>query len=279
MRIAHLTDLHVLERGAPSRRGADRVRLELLCNGRRVDPDERRGRVLRALDAVRQSGADHLVVTGDLTEDGTPAQFEALAAIFDEAGVDPAKTTLVAGNHDAYSGYEAWDVALEGPLAAYRGTSAAGSVVDLGELAILPICTRMAQPFVRAAGVVGEPARAGLAARLRDPGIASRPTIVAMHHPLVTRSMPAFHWFDGLVDCAEMSEMLSHHRRVSVLHGHDHRKMDLPIGRDVRLRSRGAFAVVDHPSPLRIYDVVDGTLTVRGDAPIRSFSADALELS
>jgi Icc protein len=258
MRIAHLTDLHVLERDAARRRGSDRARLELLCNERSVDPEDRRSRLLRALAQVADSGADHLVVTGDLTEDGAPAQFEYLAEILHEGGVDPERTTLVAGNHDAYSGYEAYENALAGPLGAFAKTSRAGSVVDLGSAAVLPVCSRMEQPFIRAAGIVGTEARAKLARSLRDRAFSHTPCIVAVHHPLVTRTLPAWHWFDGLVDAPEMTRLLANHRHATVLHGHFHRKMDLPIGDEVRARARGAQAVVDHRQPMRLYDLVDG---------------------
>lgn len=266
MRIAHLTDLHVLERNAAQRRGADRLRLELLCNGRRIDPDDRIKRLRRALDAARSSRADHLVVTGDLTEDGTFESFETLAEVLYDAGIDPSRTTLVAGNHDAYSGVEVWERALHGPLAAFRATSTAGERLELGAASILPVCTRMEQPWVRAAGIVGDEARHRLGRHLRDPGYSEQATIVAMHHPLVARSVHAFHWFDGLVDHVEMTAVLARHRQVTVLHGHDHRKMDLPIGDGVRIRSRGAFAVVDHPAPIRVYDVLDGRLVEAVDA-------------
>jgi len=266
MRIAHLTDLHVLERDAATRRGSDRIRLELLCNGRRLDPDDRKSRVLRALDSARRSGADHLVITGDLTEDGSLAQFEMLAEIFDEANVDPSRTTLVAGNHDAYCGADVWVRALSGPLAAFRPTSTASTVVDLGPLTVLPVCTRMEQPWIRAAGVVGSEARHALDRSLRDPSIAARPAIVAMHHPLVARSVQAYHWFDGLIDQVEVTTVLGRHKNATVLHGHDHRKMDLPIGNEVRIRSRGAYAVVEHPSPMRIYDIEDGRFIVDGES-------------
>lgn len=265
MRIAHLSDLHVLERHAARRRGADRVRLELICNGRAVDPEDRRLRLLRSLEAARAEGVDHLVITGDLTEDGHPDQFEMLAEILDDAGVDPHRTTLLAGNHDAYTSMEAFDDALDGPLAAYAATSRACHVVDLGDAVILPLCTRMNQPFVRAAGMVGASARQWLARTLRDPAHAHRTVMVALHHPLVPRSMGAYQWFDGLVDAAELTAVLRRHRPVDLLHGHWHRKMDLPIGEGVQLRSRGAFAVVDHPRPMRSYVAAHGRLHAEGE--------------
>lgn len=264
MRIAHLSDLHVLERHAARRRGADRVRLELICNGRTIDPEDRRRRLSSSLESVRAVGADHLVITGDLTEDGHPAQFEMLAEILADARIDPSRTTLLAGNHDAYTSMEAFDDALDGPLAPYAATSRACHVVDLGEVVLLPLCTRMHQPFVRAAGMVGASARQWLARTLRDPGHADKAVMVAQHHPLIPRSLGAHQWFDGLVDGAELTAVLRRHRHVELLHGHWHRKMDLPIGDEIVSRSRGAYAVVDHPRPMRSYLVEDGRLHVDG---------------
>lgn len=231
------------------------MRRELLCNERSVDPEDRRRRLLAALAEAHAARPDHIVITGDLTEDGTPAQFEALAEIFHEAGLDPSRTTLTAGNHDAYSGVRAFDDALAGPLAAFAETSAPGTVVDLGPVTVLPVCTRIEQPFIRAAGLVGDGARERLERTLRDPAIACRPSVVAIHHPLVQRTVPAFHWFDGLIDAEQTTALLRRHRRVTVLHGHFHREMDLPIGDEVRVRSRGAKAVVDDGRTVRVYDV------------------------
>src|SRR5689334_5809263 len=99
-RIAHISDLHLLEDKHQLRAAGERLRLSFLSFGRRLDAEERRQRLRSALWSYRASGAEHLVVTGDLTEDGTEAQFEALAEVFLDSGIDPREVTLVPGNHD-----------------------------------------------------------------------------------------------------------------------------------------------------------------------------------
>jgi len=99
--VAHVTDLHLVEYDHHKRAGAAKSRLLYLNTGRKIDPKARFDRVCEALR--RASRSDHLVITGDLTEDGTDAQFELLAAALAEANVDPEHVTLVPGNHDLYA--------------------------------------------------------------------------------------------------------------------------------------------------------------------------------
>ena len=76
MRIAHITDLHLVERDYRRRSARARLRLEYLNTGRSIDTESRCQRVVQALRSAR--GSDHILVTGDLTEDGAPEQFEVL---------------------------------------------------------------------------------------------------------------------------------------------------------------------------------------------------------
>jgi 3',5'-cyclic AMP phosphodiesterase CpdA len=94
-----------------------------LSLGRPIEPRERRERVARALAEVRASGVDHLLITGDLTEDGAPEQFEVLAEVLGDSRIPPDHITLVPGNHDAYAGADNYAAALEGPLRAYARTA------------------------------------------------------------------------------------------------------------------------------------------------------------
>src|ERR1043166_2919751 len=117
--IAQLTDLHLLEDDYAQRPFGPRARLSYLSFGRKLDPIERRERVATSLAEVRAKGADHLVITGDLTEDGDMAQFELLAELLAESRIPPERITLLPGNHAAYTEEGAYDAALAGPLKAY----------------------------------------------------------------------------------------------------------------------------------------------------------------
>jgi len=55
------------------------------------------------LDAVVQSGTDHLLITGDLTEDGSDVQMRGLFSLLRSCGYDESRSlTVIPGNHDLY---------------------------------------------------------------------------------------------------------------------------------------------------------------------------------
>src|SRR5690606_13605234 len=99
--IAQLSDLHLI--AEPDKTSmSSRMREALLGLGHRATADVRRQRARRALARARASSADHIVITGDLTETGTAAEFEVVAEILHDSGIDPTRVTLVPGNHDMY---------------------------------------------------------------------------------------------------------------------------------------------------------------------------------
>src|SRR5689334_22760877 len=98
-RIAHLSDVHTLE---PSKQ-AYGWGVKFVSIHRPLDAAARLRKLARALAAARRSGADHVVISGDLTEMGSEAQFAAFAEVLDASGIDPDRVTLVPGNHDAYT--------------------------------------------------------------------------------------------------------------------------------------------------------------------------------
>ncbi|WP_437329292.1 metallophosphoesterase family protein [Sorangium sp. So ce381] len=257
--IAHLTDFHLLEADHDRRRGAERWRLRYLSFGRPIDAAQRRRRTLAALVEAWRTGADHLVLTGDLTEDGTPAQFEVLAAVLAASGWDPARVTLVPGNHDAYT-EGAWERALEGCLRPFAATSGQGTAVALPGAVLAAVSTAMMQPVTRSAGAIA--ARelswiASLAAETRRSGDA---LVLAQHHPPLRHPIGAMQWLDGLINSAELMALLHEHDHLHVIHGHTHREHDAPVRSGAPPRIFCAQALVDGPSPLRLYRVRCGRL-------------------
>ena len=118
-RIAHLSDVHMLDARPSRARSGYSMGHRFLSFGRPLDAVGRRNKLVHALSAARRVGADHVVVSGDLTEIGSPGEFECLGEALHESGIAPERITLVPGNHDLYTSADAWSRALQGPLAAF----------------------------------------------------------------------------------------------------------------------------------------------------------------
>lgn len=243
-RIAHLSDLHLLEEGWRARRGKDRLRLDYLSFWRPLDAAGRLARARAALASART--ADHLVLTGDLTEDGSTAQFEVVRGLLLESGIPAERITLVPGNHDAYG--EGWEAALSGPLDRWAATSRPGTVTRLRGASVVAVSSAVRQSVLRSSGRIHDEQLAGGAeVARRSPGEA---VLFAQHHPPFTVT---HHWVHGLVNHADVRALLDAHANVSVLHGHTHRRRDRGIGAEARVFSTEAVAETD--GSLRLYDV------------------------
>lgn len=243
--LAHLSDLHVLA----SKRASSSIDLgtRIVSFGRALDPERRRKKFARAVASAKARGATHFVLTGDLTETGTPEQFEALAELLHEH-LTPESVVLCPGNHDAYASPDAWRSALEGPLAAFRRAAAEepGKIVAFGDHRILPIDTTFHQRVPRSAGEFSADDVRALAERLADRELRDRPVILAMHHSPFPHTSRAWHWIDGLQGGERLVELLVRFPNVDVLHGHLHFEVERTLGGS-RPRVFGTTAVVEDP--------------------------------
>lgn len=276
-RIAHLSDLHILD--PKTRRSSARYRLasKLVSMGRAIDPRARALKLAGALRAAKASGADHFVISGDLTELGDQTEFEHFAEVLEDANMPEDSVTLVPGNHDAYTSESAWKKAIAGPLRRFANASAGepGKVVDGGDVAFLPIDTSCFQNIVRAGGEFTADAARAVEARLEDPALRSKAIVLVLHHaPFAHYKTPMMQWLDSLRGCTQVIDLLRRHPRLQVLHGHLHRVVDrmLEVKGSTRTRIFGAPAVCDANEPgreaggehVRMYDVRDGALESLG---------------
>jgi 3',5'-cyclic AMP phosphodiesterase CpdA len=259
-RIAHLTDPHLLEPGCRKRSASDWARINFLSILRPLDPLERRNRFARALAAARAARPDHLVITGDLTEDGTAEQFETLAEVLSESRIPADGVTLVPGNHDVYSDANGWEKALAGPLQAYASTSNDAAVVALRGAAVVPMWTAFGQPYVRSAGKI-DPDKVDEVARLvKDRRFSGAPIVLAQHHPPHPHWLPLVHWIDGLQGHGPLMRLIESQPQLFVVHGHSHYMTDRRAAGFDAPRIFSGAAVVDGRSPLRIYEARGETL-------------------
>jgi Icc protein len=269
-RVAHLSDVHMLEAG-PVASVAQDLAIRLLSVGRALDARGRVRKLERALSAAVRGRADHVVVTGDLTEVGAPRQFEAFAETLHDSGIPPENVTLVPGNHDAYAAGDAWLRALDGPLRAYRGTAAnrPGKVVERGDVVFLPVDVSCPQPITRSAGELADDAARALEGRFADCTFAGKALVVVQHHHPFAHTHRAWQWIDGLRGGARLMAAVAKHAHVQVLHGHLHKTVDRLVGFG-RSRVFGAPAIVDdalETPRVRLYELRDGQLEAVGLCP------------
>ena len=222
-RIAHLSDMH-LDGSA-----------------------ERHARFSRSIARAAAFGADHMILTGDLTSSGHPDEFNELSWALRQW--PPERVTLVPGNHDG--GPDGWCCALSGPLARFLRTSARGAFTGLGDAVVVPINTQFPNPapIFRGRGYVSIPQLVRLH-RIAQ-ATAGHPVVVAAHHG--PQADPA-QWFLGMANAGQVEYVLDRHDDIVWCCGHDHRLMDLG-------RVFAAPAVKSHPDPLRMYAVSGSRLT------------------
>jgi 3',5'-cyclic-AMP phosphodiesterase len=269
-RIAHLSDVHILE-ARPNPSPLHNLSVQFVSLARPLDAKGRTRKLRRGLAAARKAGADHFVISGDLTEVGTPDQFEAFAEELAASAIEPERFTLVPGNHDAYTSGEAWRRALEGPLRPYASGAAVepGKVVERGDIVLLPIDVSVFQSIARSAGELSPANGDALEHRLDDPAFGKKAIVVVQHHQPFAHARSAWQWIDGLRGTARIMDLLARHPRVSVLHGHMHRVVDRIVGLGMS-RIFGAPAIVEDAEGqprVRLYDVRDGTLEAVGMCP------------
>jgi len=242
-RIAHLSDLHISPRRA---RIADETRRFLkrpICNNLEWT-------ALILADAARH-GVDHVVIAGDLSQNGRQRQFAALREILKEYN-DPRRLSVVPGNHDvSYREFIAKGRAkpnhpakLTGFLEVFNHVIPAAyppelrldkqgvfpsvkfigpreSVVLIGIDTTSGFSTHM--PGLNSLGNVSRAQFAALREILETKALASRTKIVLMHHhPMI---VPFYNWFDNFKSLMRSKRLLDllYERRVDlILHGHKH---------------------------------------------------------
>ncbi len=285
-RIAHLSDVHILDARAPAAIGAGarqaryRLATKFVSLGRGIDPQDRSRRLARALASAKANGAEHFVISGDLTEVGEDAEFEHFAGVLHDARLPEGSVTLVPGNHDAYTLPNAWKKALAGPLARFASGSAAkpGRVVDRGPVVFLPIDSSCFQTIAWSGGLFTRAMAEAVERRLVDPAFRNAAVVLVQHHPpFHPHALPIVRWIDGLRGGAEVLDLLARHPRLQLLHGHLHRVLDRILATTGRApttrapdqespsptRLFGAPATCDgtnDASSFRLYDVRDGAL-------------------
>jgi len=233
MRIAHVSDLHVLSRTAAHWRSVvfnKRVTgyANLLLRRGRV---HRREFLLRVLaEAAAQS--NHLVVTGDITNLSLEHEYEEARELLATAA-QRTEVTVVPGNHDiylpsihrggrfahhfgAFMGSDLPELACDVPAGPFPWVKLRGRAAFIGLSSAVP-----RPPFV-AGGFVGRPQLAALERILAHPAVSQRTPIILIHHPAVDVRPRPVQLRDGLIDAAAFRATVGTLPHALLLFGHLH---------------------------------------------------------
>jgi 3',5'-cyclic AMP phosphodiesterase CpdA len=277
-RVAHLSDLHVLSPGGVEWRA-------ILFNKRitgYVNLLRRRGRVYRRayLEAVLEWAreADHVVVTGDITNLALEGEFTEARSLLDELSrrID---VTVVPGNHDIYLPSllrrrrfpHHFGHFLQSDLPRFSLDLPAGRypcVKLRGPAAIIALSSGVPRPPFVSSGSLGAEQLAAFEAALAHPEVARRTPVILVHHPPVDSRSRLARCHDGLVDAAAFRRSLAGLSRGLVLFGHLHRRVRYRLSTAAgELDVVGASgAALDHPdrsvrAGLNRYDIgADGAV-------------------
>ncbi len=288
LRIAHITDIHWMVppsmwRIWASKRALGTTNLYLL--GRRMHFHETVQAAL--VDYVVHMKPDVVIITGDLTAQALPQEFEKAREALDPI-LTAFPTFVIPGNHDVYTHGAYWSKRIERWFAPWMGLDGTRPVgrLDVGDLVILGLDPN--KPGWNAEGWVPDAQLTKLAEELRGPEMAGKLVILATHYPLVSSTGGLY---DGrghglrnakaLVDVLEAAPV----RPRMVVHGHKHqgahRVLNLGDGGkiDVYNPGSGGFAYnLDrkHAAAVNEY-VFDGRELVRVERHLFDGQAFAIE--
>ncbi len=289
MRIAHVSDVHVLSRlGAEWRRMLFNKRITGWANVLL-----RRGRVFRPeyLGAVLEEAAaraDHVVVTGDVTNMAHESEYVEARRLLDGVA-RRVEVTVVPGNHDIYLPAAGRERRFEHHFAPFVTGERASLAVRLpagdyplvklrGPAAIVGLSSAVPRPPFVSGGVLGREQLAALERVIALPEVASRTPVLLIHHPPVDARSRLARLRDGLLDADGLRSAVDRLRRGLILFGHVHARSHVALR-----TSTGSLDVVsasgaalDHPDPriragFNLYEIAgDGAV-----ARVESFALDA----
>jgi len=249
--FAHISDPHLSTLDAVSMGDLSGKRLLGYLSWRQRRRFEHRAEVLSALHRdLKRTEPGLLLVTGDLTHIGLPAEFRQARAWLADLGA-PERVALVAGNHDAcvreewgrsfgqWQAYLAGDEPLEPPLPR-KLEARFPSLRRRGDISFIGLNTARPTPPFMASGTLGRTQLERLPALLDRAREEGRFRVLFLHHCPVPGGEK---WRRRLTDADAVQAIVREHGAELVLHGHGHRAQ-----RAVLESSQGPVPVYAVPS-------------------------------
>lgn len=295
IRIAHVSDLHVLSRTIAAWRS-------IIFNKRMTGYANlvlRRGRVhrrdyLHTVLAAAAESADHVVVTGDITNLALEHEFEEASALLAELA-RRVELTVVPGNHDIYLPSTHRERRFPHHFRHYLTSDLPELSCDLaageypcvklrGHVAIIALSSGVPRPPFIAAGYLGHEQIEAFERVLAHPEVQRRTPVVLVHHPPLDTRPRIVQLKDGLVDAKAFRRALSVLSRGLVLYGHVHVRARCTLRTESgALDVIGASgAALDHTNSsvragFNLYEIADDGILTSVEAHVIKPSTGALE--
>lgn len=253
--LAHLSDPHLTGLGQIQRRQLFSQRFLGYRNWVQRRRHEHQPEILAALvEDLRYQAPQHIAITGDLTQLGTPQECREAADWLSALG-DPARITLVPGNHDAYV-REPWDRTL-GLWAPYMtgdeppvegSENLFPSLRIRGDLALIGLNSARPSAPTLAVGSLGRRQLAALAQILAETRRRGLCRVLLIHHPPAPGSCS---WRKRLTDAGPLAAVIAAQGAELALHGHMHRSqrhwLTTPTGQAPAIGVRSASGLGRKP--------------------------------
>lgn len=241
MRFLHCSDVHITEDYSSVpwgqlgwRRWMALVELKLGRSAAFARARESLSQIARDADAL---DVDHLILSGDVTAYAMEGEFRGAREALGAIAADPARCTVIPGNHDCYtpravsSGrFEKYfghllasdlpEYCLDGAFPFVRFVGDEAVVIGLRSASVPPV------PGI-SHGKIGNKQLRALRDVIRDRRLDGRAVLVVVHHAPLNHLGKKDSLTHGLVDAPALLESLPG-SRYAVLHGHIHRRYHHP---------------------------------------------------
>ncbi|MBL8919332.1 MAG: metallophosphoesterase family protein [Myxococcaceae bacterium] len=234
MRLAHFSDIHVTR--FPLAGGFALKRLAAVASwglaGRRRHFEGSDERIASLLAHVEAQQVDHALCTGDLTGVATEAELARAAELFGERLKQPARWSVIPGNHDRYV------PGAQGLFEKHFGALCEGAsfpAVKHLPSGVTLVLLDSARPtsVIDSSGLLGEEQRSKALSVLSDPSLKDRFVIVALHYGLLRMTGRRDSRSHGLRDDLELMRLVDRDDVTVdlIVHGHLHRPFTIKTGR------------------------------------------------
>lgn len=233
MRIAHLSDLHLLSfEGVLPQRFLNKRLTGYLNIRYRRKAVHKSFAVEAAAREIREMGIEHVAITGDVSNLALEVEFELVRTFLErDLGLHPEQVSIVPGNHDTYTQgsfrtgrfLRYFEPYLKSDVSEVPGPF---PFVHLrGPAAIVGISTALPRPPLIASGAIRRPQLEGLSRLLSHPEVRKRTLVLLQHHPWHNPPSPVKALMEGLYDARAEQDVLRQVPHGLLLHGHLHRRV------------------------------------------------------